>query len=1771
MVERLAGITYAINMEDHGMRFTMAEIRKEAQVMRTALAANFQTIKAGGDVAGAWTQKVKDAENAIKAEQLVIDGQRKAQKGLNTDTEEGRKAYLKYEKQIQSSERRIASLTKQQEQAKNMARRYRTGLEQTRKSLADMEKSSKAYVERLKAEGKEAQSQVAKYKALGNQYQKQSKLYQLQVDELKRVERASGNTSHEYHVQATRVEELRKKMAVASAEYNKLDRSVGGVSPQLARLSDKITKHNASLKTLAERAQNAGHQVMGASLVAGTGMAYGVKKAIELENQYRTTTNLIVTGGEKQSEATKNVAQMQKDASRYATHYGESLGNIANGYQDLVKRGYSSEQSLGAMKSMLQASKASGDDFNDVIKVSAQTLESFDMRANSTAGMTKNTKEVVNELAYAADATATDFQSLGKGMEYVGATAHNANISLSETSAAMGILSNNGLEADKAGTGLRKVIISLTAATDENSAAADKRKGKIQQQIEMLKLKASQEKAGSKQLARTNLKIQQLTQDLTTQQESTKGAAGAMQQLGLKSQDLVDKTGKLKPLSEIFGIINQKMKELKMPSAERNNLFNKLFGTTGQQAGIILSQNAKAIDDLNTKVKRSVSDDYVGKLSKKNMESAQNQIKIFKEQGEVLAVESAKNILPYITKLVKGMSGLIDRFEHLSDGKKKFVAFAVGTTAVLAPLLILIGKVAGGIRALNTGAGALIRTMGRSHKRNKLTDAVEDATNLMNGDSGGNGRAGARQTKTASKNLEKVDVALENVSRSSLQASKGSSKFHSAMSKLQTPLSASRSGIKTLATKVTGLGKHSTDMSTRVGRAGAQLGKKTGLFSKAIGGVSEAAVAGKGSLKLLSGGLSGFVKGVGGLVGKLVRSVPLVGTVIGGASALIGANKNNLGQKAGGAIGSMAGGTAGAAIGTAILPGIGTAVGGVAGSMLGEKFGSSWGKGANKSIAKIFTPHKVLDTTKLKGATGRYVDTFRKGISSISSDFLQLTNTNGKTATKLQRHIQDTYNALKKSATSYYHGQENTSKKNLDLLVKNGSLTRKQADAALQNDKKTYKSRLNTVKQSISDIGKITGKYNEKRYDIEKKYDEKLSKQTKSAAEQKKKILAQYAKKYGKNSKQYHDEELSLDKKASKNRQQVEKDKNRELDKLHKNYQEKVTSAEQKANAKVLENVRVSSGKQRDILNDLKNSKHRISTAAMTEAIHNSAKERDSQISDANKTYKKTKSAADKKRDDIVSAAEHEYYGTGSISKKKYEEIVGKANKEHDDTVSAAKDQRDKIVDHAKKTHNKVVDEATKQAGEHKSAVDTESGDVLSKWDKFVAGFAHAYNGVINFVDGIFKWMTGHTTSIHRWYPKGYARGVNGLSRDELAVVGEEGYELAYHPKQGIYPVGTKGQELTYLQAGTSILPHAQSKKFMSMVNQLPHHATGVMGTIQEAVGDATKWIKRTVGDVDKFVENGAEGAWKWLNKKLNLTSWSHNQVWKSMNEMATGTVKNTKDAFSKKFKKLFDDQEENIGSGPMKSLPQLEAIARHAAKIMKVNPSSQFIKALANVAMSESGGRAGVGNFWDSNAKKGLASVGLLQYIPTTWDYYAMPGHRNRKSILDNFVTFFNNSDWKDSIGYVTYANWGGVHKWDWKHTGPIGHRRMANGGIVDREQLIHMAEGNQPEAVIPMDPNKRGTALGLLAQVVNRFKGEQPQATNGAGHVDALTDKLDQLISLMADQPTVVQLLKVIADKQLKLDGSSFARGMEDYATTERQKRIQLSQLGGTVNARI
>lgn len=618
--------------------------------MNTALKASTNAWKAE-------EVQAKSVGNYLKASQARYEGLGRSidqakekikliqerQKALDLTTEDGRNSYNRYAKQLGITVKQLSSMTAQQERAKSAMQYQTSGLASLQSRYRSLNEVNSSYVKRLEAEGKKyeaAKTRLTSYKSAVENLTKQQKI---QESELSRIASESGKASSAYHAQevkvnqtATSISKLNSKVKSAQSEVNKLNpNGFNKIANGAKHVTNAADKMKSSLKNTWEHVKSGATAAAAGIGAVGAAAISGAKKAGNLEQSYKEITNLAVTGGEKQKEAIKNVSEMQRQGRAMSIQYGKSQQDIADSYEELVKRGYTTKQALGAMRTELQASVASGDDFKDVVAVSSTTLESFGMRAKTTAQMTYNTKRTVNELAYAADMTSTGFKDLGYGLSYVGSSAHQAGFGLSQTAAAMGILSNNGLEASKAGTGLNEVINRLSTATG-NLLKGDKK--------------------------------------------------NALAKLGIKPKEITTSTGKLKDLSTVFGVLNKHMQG--MSKVQKINIMKSLFGMTGEQAGLILTKYNKQLGTLSKQTLKAGKDgDYVAKLAKKNSETAKMQMARLKMTGEAFSMTLGAKMLPAINK---AGDSLVIFLTKTKDGKKLTQDFANGVGAVANGLVNLI-------------------------------------------------------------------------------------------------------------------------------------------------------------------------------------------------------------------------------------------------------------------------------------------------------------------------------------------------------------------------------------------------------------------------------------------------------------------------------------------------------------------------------------------------------------------------------------------------------------------------------------------------------------------------------------------------------------------------------------------------------------------------------------------------------------------------------------------------------------------------------------------------------------------------------------------------------------------------------------------------------------------------------------------------------------------------------------------------------------------------
>ena len=1631
--------------------------------------------KSAGDAVSASKYRYEGLSEAMEKQKAYIANLSEGMKTINRDTDAGEKAYQKYNAQLSTAERSLASMTGQLNRAKSAYEYQQTGIEDLNKSLSANDKLMQSQIDLYEKTRNKMGAAKAEVSGLSTSYAKQTEIYRAQVTELKRLESAEGTSSETLVKQKTRVNEAassllnyRNKLLEANLAVTKMQpfNSESLIGKGLNTVYQTTEKATDVMAAGYQKVKNAAYQSAFGIAAIGAAAIKGSQMAADLQDSYIRTTNLAVTGGEKVAEVTKNVAQMQKDGAQYSVEYGKSQKEIAEGYQELIKRGYTSTEALGAMRSELQASVASGDDFNNVLSVTSQVVDAYGMRTDNAAQMTKNTKDVVNQLAYAADMTATDFASMGKAMEYVGDSSHSAGFQLSEASSAIGILSNHGLEADKAGTGLRKVINSITGALSDQSASqedAAKSESALNEKIaeHQKKLEEAQAvvnsgtgntKAATKAIEKQKEAIGKL-QNKVDQLQSGGAAKDMLSKLGIKNSDLVDANGNLRDLTTIMSIVNDHTKN--MGTAEKSSVFQQLFGTTGQQAGIILAQNNKELEELNNKVKNSADGQgYVANLAKKNMGSVKSEIKQFKAAGEAVLIMIGQKFLPVLSDAATSMSKAFNS----KEGKQG------------------LEEIAGWIAKIFQGIVDTVKFIG-THK-----DEVVTFGKIFAG-------------IWATKKIGDVIVWLKKLKKSLLE-------------------------IQAIDALSGGLG---------TGGIKSSVGK--GVVSEAgtvASTVTKGGVAAEGEALVASGGLSkatSLIPRLLGIIGSVGGSTVLSGGINAGAELL---SKDSTAQKTGGVAGSLGGAAAGAAIGSLIAPGIGTAIGAAIGGMGGKNLGKKLGDLINDGLKESSLKSEKLPVVKfdLKAPT--------KDMKEFSKDYQGFLDKIKKSATidivdeksleKAKKATADAYAKMSKDIDKFYQNQEKDSKKQVDILVKNGVITQAQADKLNKGQKDSDEKQKNAQKKNLDEMKKNTDNYYASVSKEQKRANDANTRLTKDHDAEIKKIksgstdaLLALEKKYGKNSPQYQKEMMAEILRATNSfdnkQEQNKKEHSNNMNKIEKDYAKTQTKSEEQMNNQINTATKIAQNKQLDLLDDLKNKKGKLNQKQLIDTLEK-----------ADDEYKGVKDKAQKQKDDVVKAANEQYKKSvaaidkqraenGSITKAQYDEMIKTAKKQRDDSIGHANEQYKGVVDKAQKTHKETIDFANDKADKNVKAA---AGEQKQTVEQYTKGFRDSRDLINSFVDGI----NGVLNFLHKGWGnighvslKGYAVGTRGLAQDETALVGEEGFELAHHPNRGIFAVGQQGPEIRNLKAGTSILPHSMSKEFLSLTANLPAHADGVSGFLSDALG----WVKSTYKDVTSVISKGPKGVVDAIYNGLGLDD-LENDFPPVVTRIAKGSAQTAQDNFIKFLQSFFKKAESDAGGS--QGSPSGSGVQRWAGQVKQalaangLSTSQDMIDRVLRQISSESSGneKAVQGNIGDINNITGDLAKGLMQTISSTFNANKFPGHGDIFNGYDNLLAALNyaKKTYGSSLSFL-----GNGHGYE-------------NGGVIDAHGFYEIAEGNRPEMVIPLDPQKKSRATQLLNQASQTIAAHEPSNKPNNNIETALTEAvnlLSQMLGITKEQTTALK----------------------------------------------
>lgn len=316
--------------------------------------------------------------------------------------------------------------------------------------------------------------------------------------------------------------------------------------------------------------------------------------------------------------------QMKQQAIDLGAKTAFSAKESAAGMENLASAGFNAQEIMKAMPGLLDLAAVSGGDVALASENTATALRGFGLEA-SEAG------HVADVFARAAADTNAEVGDMGEALKYVAPVANSMGISLEETAAAIGIMSDAGIKGSQAGTTLRGALSRLA--------------------------------------------------------RPTKAMQDTMDNLGVS---FYDADGKMKPLKTQVELLKKAFEGL-TPEQQQNALVT-LYGQESLSGMMALID--KGPDSLG-KLTKSLKDsdgaaDDMARTMQDNMNSSIEQMF---GAFESAAIVIQKILAPSIRKVADAISGLVEKFVSAPESTQKLVVAIGLIVAAIGPLIFMIGSV----------------------------------------------------------------------------------------------------------------------------------------------------------------------------------------------------------------------------------------------------------------------------------------------------------------------------------------------------------------------------------------------------------------------------------------------------------------------------------------------------------------------------------------------------------------------------------------------------------------------------------------------------------------------------------------------------------------------------------------------------------------------------------------------------------------------------------------------------------------------------------------------------------------------------------------------------------------------------------------------------------------------------------------------------------------------------------------------------------------------
>lgn len=512
-------------------------------------------------------------------------------------------------------------------------------------------------------------------------------------------------------------EEL-EKTGKGQEQYDALTREIVSCTNELEDLEkqasktyqafEKIAAAGEKLKEVGGKIEDAGKSLRYVSAAAAGLLTGIVKTTAEFDASMSKVAAISGAAGEEFDSLREKAREMGATTKFTATESAEAMNYMA-------MAGWKTEDMLSGISGIMNLAAASGEELATTSDIVTDALTAFGLTA-------KDSSRFADILASAASNANTNVAMMGESFKYVAPVAGSLGYTAEDIAIALGLMANSGIKASMAGTSLRNIFQRMAKPTKESAMAMDRLGLSIDDgegHMYSFRQIMDQLRQGfvdiNMPIEEYDRQIEQLDADLEAGrikqkaydkeiEELNKQAFGAA---GAEKARAAAMLGGTRAMSGLLAIANASEEDYqKLTEAIDNS--SQAFARTKDGVIPLNEALASGIEILDTY--QGSAEAMAGTM----LDNTAGQAEILKSQLQDLAISIGDTLTPALSDIISKAQGFIDRLNGLDDGIKKAMGSALIFTAVLSPLLIIVGKLTTAIGTLTQAFGTMGASIGVS-------------------------------------------------------------------------------------------------------------------------------------------------------------------------------------------------------------------------------------------------------------------------------------------------------------------------------------------------------------------------------------------------------------------------------------------------------------------------------------------------------------------------------------------------------------------------------------------------------------------------------------------------------------------------------------------------------------------------------------------------------------------------------------------------------------------------------------------------------------------------------------------------------------------------------------------------------------------------------------------------------------------------------------------------------------------------------------------------